>query len=108
MVLINYFIEHPQFGAGQRDITSDFKSLGEFLKSCDCIEELPLLEGAKVKLKNLPNYTQHDLERIGLKFGPAKEIYDALQPYRPSTIAPNQLVRFDGWSGMGCDATRNP
>jgi hypothetical protein len=75
-----------------RDITSDFKSLAEFLTSCDCLEELPLFEKAKVRLKSLPTCSIQDLmERVGLPFGSAKEIYDALKPYRPATSNNNPI-----------------
>ena len=73
----------------QNDITNDFKTLKDFLLNCDGLESLELLEKEKIKLKNLPRYSLTDLATCGVPFGPAKNIYDALEKYRStSKIAP--------------------
>jgi hypothetical protein len=45
------------------------------------LDELQLLNDAKVKLKHLPKYSKEDLRDFGLALGPAKEIHDALAKY---------------------------
>ncbi len=35
-----------------------------------------------MKLKQLPNYSKQDLRELGLAYGPAKAIHDALAKYR--------------------------
>jgi hypothetical protein len=76
----------------QRILTNEFDSLGSFLSSCECKDMLLLFEKADVKLIDLLEieYTQQDLEKIGLSLGAAKRVLKALQPFRLSapSLAP--------------------
>lgn len=72
---------NPAIGIPKPLITDDFKDMEEFLRSCDCLEELEIIVARKVKLRNLPKYSVQELKDLGIESGPAKEMHDALAKY---------------------------